>query len=630
MFRHENEKFVKKDTLFKTKEMDKMQDMYASSMESVLQHTQILQESNFQVAGIKHKDGEEMSKIKMYQGELAAYMYIELSQVQDRFDSQLKTIQSLYSNLVESCQRYIHGHKHPITSSGKARLHLVKGTLSLAEQEKAKFENNAAELYTYACEKNTSLLWGNVIGLIRGSDFDLDQVKDVQTGGAATSEVQIIKGEKSDYYFKKEEKLQNAEIMFRETYIDHCMDEKDLSLYTSLENLMKPISEIPDISDALKTATDQADMERIIDSIKSRLGNSEVKWEDPKVQEILKDTVPKYKMWVDRMVASRVAEIGDGEVLSNRNTLTSRLAIILKNPSLVTLANTATLHHSGLLMQEGVVMAQAKGTEYAKVLREAGRNNVVYTPEAIRQFSSLQLFDTICGQIDRHEANIFVTTVKIGNQTVITGVQGIDNDLAFGKLNYETINSNFKTNHLPAFVTEDDQTPEDLLEKLKDTMEKMEAVPELYQKLAEELEYKINNTFYIKVPEEDIADMKQKISQSGSIPEVDEELIHYLDHMSKEISSIPVLDEDLVTELRTMTKENLGYYLGDLLQEDYLEALWDRWNKVVKAIDRMSAKNRSMLVKRGNWNMETAKHFADKDNFYLRIGEMQIVAEPQQ
>lgn len=100
--------------------------------------------------------------------------------------------------------------------------------------------------------------------------------------------------------------------------------------------------------------------------------------------------------------------------------------------------------------------------------------------------------------------------------------------------------------------------------------------------------------------------------------------------MSKEISSIPVLDEDLVTELRTMTKENLDYYLGDLLQEDYLEALWDRWNKVVNAIDRMSAKNRNMLVKRGNWNMETAKLFADKDNFYLHIGEMQPMAEPQQ
>ena len=73
-----------------------------------------------------------------------------------------------------------------------------------------------------------------------------------------------------------------------------------------------------------------------------------------------------------------------------------------------------------------------------------------------------------------------------------------------------------------------------------------------------------------------------------------------------------------------MTRENLGYYLGDLLQEEYLEALWDRWEKVVQAIDRMAEKNKGMIVKKEDWGQETAKLFAGEEYTYINIGEMQI------
>ena len=81
----------------------------------------------------------------------------------------------------------------------------------------------------------------------------------------------------------------------------------------------------------------------------------------------------------------------------------------------------------------GTVMEKVEGrqlhvSDKAKDLKTS--LNIDYSNEVVqRGMSNLQLLDMICGQTDRHGANVMVTKDEQGN---IVGVRGIDNDLSFG------------------------------------------------------------------------------------------------------------------------------------------------------------------------------------------------------
>ena len=91
----------------------------------------------------------------------------------------------------------------------------------------------------------------------------------------------------------------------------------------------------------------------------------------------------------------------------------------------------------------GVYLEKAKGEELRgeylddaanKVTAtEAGRANAgqlaLDDPVLQRAMNKLQLLDALCGQVDRHGGNMYV---KLDAQGKVTGVQGIDNDMAFG------------------------------------------------------------------------------------------------------------------------------------------------------------------------------------------------------
>ena len=193
----------------------------------------------------------------------------------------------------------------------------------------------------------------------------------------------------------------------------------------------------PELAKELKATDAPAELSRLCNQVirrfleRHRVDVSRLDWNDRRTQEILREVLPKLDMWATRPEVYRTVGIDRGESLSKRNVLTSRMAIVCKMPQLMALSNTATLHHSGLQKQEGIVMEQAKGMEHMKVItygQEKGKK-VVYTPEAMRQFSCMQLFDTVCGQIDRHYGNRFVTTIEKEDRNIITGAQGIDHDM---------------------------------------------------------------------------------------------------------------------------------------------------------------------------------------------------------
>ena len=61
--------------------------------------------------------------------------------------------------------------------------------------------------------------------------------------------------------------------------------------------------------------------------------------------------------------------------------------------------------------------------------------------------NSLQVMDIIAGQTDRHEGNLMVDYANDGEFNVVRKIQGIDNDMSFGTVNY--YETKYKTSMKP-------------------------------------------------------------------------------------------------------------------------------------------------------------------------------------
>ena len=86
-----------------------------------------------------------------------------------------------------------------------------------------------------------------------------------------------------------------------------------------------------------------------------------------------------------------------------------------------------------LVRKKGVAMMPAVGEDISNIsffgnFVKMDNTRIEQSAGANKKIASLQVLDYICGNIDRHVANAFYQYDKKGN---LSGVQGIDNDLAF-------------------------------------------------------------------------------------------------------------------------------------------------------------------------------------------------------
>ncbi len=146
------------------------------------------------------------------------------------------------------------------------------------------------------------------------------------------------------------------------------------------------------------------------------------------------------KAFFSDRISSNSAKIEEGEELSKRNVATSRLARILGISNLLAKSELATVTVDGKTMT-GTIMEQAKGVEAFKVIRSNRFKNkkVRYSGNAFKDLTSLQVFDLICGQVDRHFSNYMVTTEEKDGVVYFKNIQGIDNDMSFGLLKYKDV-----------------------------------------------------------------------------------------------------------------------------------------------------------------------------------------------
>lgn len=149
------------------------------------------------------------------------------------------------------------------------------------------------------------------------------------------------------------------------------------------------------------------------------------------------------------MMDSEMLNIQGDEInVSGRNVATSRMASLLGIGNMIAKSERVEMIEPGKQSgRVGNLMDKAEGTEAKKLIgqlfiSEIGNSDKKYkdgdlgamvagkmTGAFQKDLSTLQVFDYICGQTDRHFRNYFI---KTDENNMFTGLTGIDNDLSFG------------------------------------------------------------------------------------------------------------------------------------------------------------------------------------------------------
>ena len=128
--------------------------------------------------------------------------------------------------------------------------------------------------------------------------------------------------------------------------------------------------------------------------------------------------------------------IKKGDSISTRNCAMTEVAKMLKCRNLLANSVPMKIVVDGKTI-EGVFMESAEGSDLKCLEKDdpltMANKASFQTPEATQQLIDLQVLDFVCGNTDRHRGNMFYKFE--GNKpgkVKLVGIQGIDNDCAFG------------------------------------------------------------------------------------------------------------------------------------------------------------------------------------------------------
>ena len=239
------------------------------------------------------------------------------------------------------------------------------------------------------------------------------------------------------------EKLKDYEEIFG-SISDECKDK--LNLLKSDEKLQIGVSRHIWKTTVTKEQKNLPEMKERVTKLACELGMGK---SADDVQTLFNERPELYDSMVDFMnsvisIARKqrvmaVSGIKKGDNISIRNCAMTDVAQMLGCPHLLANSTEMTVEIDGKEIK-GVFMETAKGTDTHRLkendlifkAKESSFNSI----SSVQQILDLQVLDYICGNTDRHSANLCYQFQKNKSGDVrFVGVQGIDNDCAFGRLN---------------------------------------------------------------------------------------------------------------------------------------------------------------------------------------------------
>ena len=391
--------------------------------------------------------------------------------LEGKFDSKdQNAIHKCFRDTILACENYI-ANRNPWTAEGKARLAMVKDFQKQIQTESIQFADRVEELVKGDQKLLEGKTWLSILSEVRTEVIENNKDgAEVEIGGAGTSKVYIITKNDSTRYFKENEKVPKRSVFqllgdrtktFKKKEDDTS---KRRARYLEITNktlkklygdersvLMALFNDGKEDWELASLLRNWAKLDRnfgeMMDEIEDNMSGLEFakmtkeEREQTNDQQFLLDTLIEMKKKSNlSMMATDGARIENSAEISKRNVATSRMAKLLGLEKLVAKSDLVNLVVDGKSMQ-GIAMEEVKGKNATDIQATATANKKEsrYSNSAFRQTLNLQVFDIICGQIDRNRSNYLCETQTENRVTFITKIKAIDNDLSFGNLTYNDI-----------------------------------------------------------------------------------------------------------------------------------------------------------------------------------------------
>ncbi len=424
--------------------------------------TKIL-ESKRKFGLIKLRDRKEISDVKDAINKLNALIHGPVPGADDEqlYAVQLETICQDYESLIQSLrnlQTYINTKSKP-SDQERSMLGMADQIISQSTDELERFRIIKTNYITGILVTGTS--WMEALYTMRAVSLDMGNVTNK---GGGTSELYkqtlTVNGTTTTSFIKAEERLVDLNMSdlpasILEKYAESGGDETRALVERVLARTDREEIKV-DINTLLDRWTGHID-EGLKDDELEEAMVSDAK---PKTIEAFggRDVFRTFLMYAvkkanEYYTGHERGSIATGAVVSDRNVSTSRAANRFGLGNIVAGSEMVMLtRENGSIVRanamEGVV---GEGiTEMSKLMEMSKNNNMelTLTGNAAKELFELQIFDLICGQLDRHTGNymaFYDETPKNeageGGRYTVTGIKAIDNDMSFGEMSARRMNA---------------------------------------------------------------------------------------------------------------------------------------------------------------------------------------------
>ncbi|MCR5098725.1 MAG: hypothetical protein K6B14_07250 [Lachnospiraceae bacterium] len=423
------------------------------------------------------KMSEHTQRAEGFSDALSGMLRMTIPSDPDELITQVNQIVGMYRQMTTGLGKRIRELEDKGSLSGKemTEYDLAMERLPQYRDELQIFEIAAAQIKVGKLEPVPGV-WENVLYNIRATTIDIDDPNLEMVGGGASTLYKVKEGDKT-YFVKRQQRLLPAESdskAVEETALSGSVHiarmlknledfvKGDKQAVTNILNIIAAgLSQLGGIQRAElpKDATleqiaeaEKTYSERIIATLKSSGLTSAQRFWDLFLEgdnanmvgfeELIRGAFKKENEYLN---ATEYAMIDEGAVVSDRNVSTSIMAKRLRLTDIVAESKTVLLDNGDGTFAKANAMEGVPGMEFGKLLELAKKHNcgIEYSPQALGQIFSLQVFDMICGQVDRHVNNYMVTSYdrmrvtkdgKTSEVWVVKSIKGIDNDLSFGNL----------------------------------------------------------------------------------------------------------------------------------------------------------------------------------------------------
>ncbi len=434
-------------------------------------------------------DSEKMQNVKKAMTALTNfYLETEVPADEETYQQHLNDINKLYTQLIYDCSVYVDARDSMFrifkSKQGYERLCMVKKIRGKANVEFARYRARSRKVFEDCQnleEGQERPLWINVLAEARTEHVDLRKSPEgsIKYMGGNTSSVIRLQTEDGKVGFIKENEYnvrpshESLKERYRQDFTELKEHKEALKRGASeeqlrelLEFLMREYAKgtINSVFDDRKLGARDYDepevQHRILTTLlrkkdrKAELTGimDEALLKTPEVMNLIGHYSKYYfRHYLGYVVAAKTTLIDEGSCITKRNVANYRLAELLGLTDLIPASRNVEYIDRQGKQHKGIIMAEAKGTEVLKTLYRRNRkkqdDELICDAKFLLQMNSLQVMDIIAGQTDRHEGNLMVDYANDGEFNVVRKIQGIDNDMSFGTVNY--YETKYKTSMKP-------------------------------------------------------------------------------------------------------------------------------------------------------------------------------------